>query len=347
MSPEDVIGWDLGGAHLKAAHLDGRGRVLRVIQLPCPLWKGTEYLHRGVEQVVAELDCNSGRHAITMTGELVDCFSDRSEGVRSLIGVMAQRLPSERMQVFAGARGFLDPAAARDAEYMIASSNWLASALYVAGHLAEALFIDIGSTTTDLVLLADAEVRARGRDDNERLRHGELLYTGLTRTPLIAIARQAPFAGAWVPLMAEVFATSADVHRLNGDLPAHADQLPSADNGPKTETASARRLARMLGLDVEAAPPEQWRRLAGYFAEQQLRMIGNASALQLSRGLISEDAPLVGAGAGRFLVERLARRIGRPYVDLLDLIDTGRLAAGDPADCFPAVAVAGLAGMRP
>ena len=69
----------------------------------------------------------------------------------------------------------------------------------------------------------------------------------------MALARRAPFAGHWVSLMAEHFATTADVYRLTGDLPEHADMLPSADHGAKNVAASARRLARMLGLDMEAA----------------------------------------------------------------------------------------------
>ena len=44
MWPErSVIGWDVGGAHLKACLLVG-GRVRDVAQWPCALWQGLEQL---------------------------------------------------------------------------------------------------------------------------------------------------------------------------------------------------------------------------------------------------------------------------------------------------------------
>src|SRR5436305_1575238 len=41
-----VIGWDVGGAHLKAARVED-GRVVDVVQLPCPLWLRTARLACG------------------------------------------------------------------------------------------------------------------------------------------------------------------------------------------------------------------------------------------------------------------------------------------------------------
>ena len=38
-------GWDIGGAHLKAARLEG-GRIVKVVQIASPLWLGMEELHR-------------------------------------------------------------------------------------------------------------------------------------------------------------------------------------------------------------------------------------------------------------------------------------------------------------
>lgn len=343
MSPDDIIGWDVGGAHLKAARLDGQGNVLGVMQLPCPLWRGVDHLRLGLGEVLESWGEASAQHAVTMTGELVDLFRSRSEGVRALVNIMEDRLWPGSVEVFAGMRGFLTPRASRNAEDAIASSNWLASASFVARHLHQALFIDIGSTTTDIVAVRDGVVLAHGMNDHDRLRHAELVYNGVVRTPLIALAQRVPFDGAWVPLMAEHFAVSADVYRLTGELPAHADQHPAADNGPKTRRASARRVARMLGLDVDAATLDDWCRLARYFSDQQLETLTGAVNYVLSRRELDPDAPLVGAGVGRFLVKRLAQSSGRRYIDLLSLFKSERLVMGDPADCAPAVAVAWLA----
>jgi probable H4MPT-linked C1 transfer pathway protein len=160
----------------------------------------------------------------------------------------------------------------------------------------------------------------------------------------MALAERVPFEGEWIALMAEHFATTADVYRLTGELPEHADQMPAADNGAKTREGSLRRLARLFGRDADSAAPEDWRRAAEFLRERQMARIGGGIAIQLSRGLLGDQAPFVGAGVGRFLVRELAGRLKHPYLDFSDLFSmstspTEFLAA----DCAPAAAVACLA----
>src|ERR1035437_10756958 len=70
----------------------------------------------------------------------------------------------------------------------IASANWFASASVVGKAIGSALFMDMGSTTTDIVPVLDGAVAGRGYTDAERLTHGELVYTGLVRSFLMATA---------------------------------------------------------------------------------------------------------------------------------------------------------------
>jgi len=67
MPSDIVLGWDLGGAHLKAAAVARSGNVLWVRQLPCPLWLGLEQLDRAVASVLEEQP-GARWHAVTMTG---------------------------------------------------------------------------------------------------------------------------------------------------------------------------------------------------------------------------------------------------------------------------------------
>lgn len=343
MSHSDIIGWDLGGAHLKAAHIDASGKLRQVIQLPCSLWLGLDHLRRAVDEVMAVVPAGIRYHAVTMTGELVDLFDSRIQGVQQLVSVMEEKLAPAELGFYAGRDGFLQPDVVAGSAEKVSSSNWLASASLVAQSVPEALFVDVGSTTSDIVICKDGDVLARGADDYQRLISGELVYTGVVRTPLMAETAKIPFRGEWVPLMAEHFATMADVYRVTDELPLHADQLPSADGGPKTLNASARRLARMLGLDLNAAPMEDWTRVAAYLSELQLQRLVRACELSLSRGLLGQNALLLGAGVGRFLVVKLADRLQRQYTDFASLLDMDYLESGDPADCAPAVAVASLA----
>ncbi len=346
MPSSDIMGWDLGGAHLKAAHLDDRGKLRQVIQLPCPLWLGLDHLRQAVDGVMAAVSARIRYHAVTMTGELVDLFDSRVQGVQRLASVMEEKLAPAELGFYAGCDGFLQAHAVAGTAEKVSSSNWLASASFVAQCVPEALFVDIGSTTSDIVICKDGDVLARGDDDHQRLISGELVYTGVVRTSLMAETEKIPFRGEWVSLMAEHFATMADVYRVTGELPRHADQLPSADGGAKTLNASARRLARMLGLDLDAAPMEDWARVAAYLSELQLQRLMRACEFSLSRGLLGRNALLLGAGVGRFLVAKLADRLQRQYLDFSSLLDTGYLEVGDPADCTPAVAVAELARTR-
>ena len=62
------------------------------------------------------------------------------------------------------------------------------------------------------------------------------------------------------------------------------------------------------------------------------------------RDALSPDAPVIGAGCGRFIARRLAERLGRRYLDFGDLIDAPPETREMAARCAPAVAVALLAG---
>jgi len=341
--PNNTVGWDLGGAHLKVALLDGGGRVCKAMQLPCPLWQGLQHLDKAVFQALKEIEQPAVLHALTMTGELADIFPDRDTGVATLVETMKANLPPASLRVFAGRSGFVSPSQAKQYAGEIASANWFATADLVAKRVQQALLIDIGSTTTDLVLLNSGAVRARGWNDHQRMAYDELVYTGVVRTPVMAVASRLPFAGEWQGLMAEQFATMADVYRLIGILPEGADQFPTTDGGGKTMQDSARRLARVLGRDLESSPLPSWQRLAGYIADLQQQRLHEACSRLFSLALIGDEAPLIGAGVGRFLVKALAARYARPYLDFSGLVEASLIDGLRIDSCAPAVAVAVLA----
>lgn len=345
MPADVVLGWDIGGAHLKVAVADRKGRVVRVVHLPCPLWLGLEHLDRAISTALAEMP-GAKLHAVTMTGELTDFFRNRAQGVKSILARFAKQVPVEHTTIYAGPAGFLTPQNAAQKTDAVASANWAASAQLVASLLPDALFVDIGSTTTDLVPIRDGVLRVRGFSDADRLACEELVYTGVVRTPLMALADRIPFDGQWIPAMAEYFATTADVYRLTGELPEGADQLPAADNGGKTVRDSARRLARMIGRDLESASLAQWKQCARQLADLQLWQIRQACERVLSRTVVVDRSPVVGAGTGRFLARKLATQLGRRYRDFDSLIDVAPGTASWVSSCAPAVAVAVLAQAR-
>jgi probable H4MPT-linked C1 transfer pathway protein len=335
-----MLGWDIGGAHLKAALVDSDGHALQVIQVACPLWLGLHELNIAVGKIQDKLSHVPEHHAVTMTGELADIFPDRESGVRQISEVMNDVLHCTP-RYFAGKYGLIEAKAVHQHLKDVASANWLASASFVADQVEQGLFIDVGSTTADFSLVAGGEALNRGFSDAERMQYEELIYTGVVRTPLMALAKRIPFAGDWQAVAAEHFATTADVYRLTAELNPAEDMADTADGAAKTSHDSARRIARMIGRDLSDAPHVAWVELAHGFRQMQLDLLKAAALRQLSRCRIDPDAPIIGAGAGSFLVEALATQLGRPFIEIGSLIKGYNDHSQRWASvCLPAYAVA-------
>jgi probable H4MPT-linked C1 transfer pathway protein len=335
---------------LKAVLLDAAGHALAAKQVYCPLWRGLQELDCAIEAVLMEF--NAPKHIVTMTGELADIFPDRHSGVVQIAQKMQEKLSSinvlqnneVQVRYYAGSQGIvtLDKVTKHTVE--IASMNWLASVQYLAQNLQQAILIDIGSTTTDIALVSNGQVRARGFNDATRMQCDELVYTGVVRTPLMALAQKIPFAGQLTNIAAEHFATTADVYTLTGDLADLDNMAETADGAQKSVEASALRIARMVGADAKDASSSVWQNLAYAFKHVQLNMLKQALLRQISLLDDSQNLQVIGAGAGTFLVCELAEQLGFNYTSITHLIkadndEVKRMAAV----CFPAFAVAQLA----
>jgi probable H4MPT-linked C1 transfer pathway protein len=340
-----VIGWDLGGANVKIACVED-GFVIRVAQIPCPIVPHRRKFDAAVE-AARPLIPSLALHAVTMTGELSDVFGDRREGVFYLIDLMQRVTAGQVLRIYAGDAGLLDPEDAKPRVAEVASANWHATAAVIARLHEDALLVDIGTTTTDLIPIRGGAVAARGFTDAERLTEGELVYTGVVRTPVMAIAQTAPFAGRVQRIAAERFATMADVFRLTGDLADDADPYPAADQRGKSLAESAARLARMLGRDADEAELDEWVALARYFADCQLALIEDAARAVSAREVLPAEAPVIGAGCGQLVARQLAKRLRRTYVNFADIIDCEPEARDMAGRCAPAVSTALLVKLVP
>lgn len=344
-----MMGWDIGGAHLKVVQLDAKGNILHALQLPCPLWKGLDYLERAMIDALAALQIAPAKacHAITMTGELVDLFENRHQGVCEIAKLASQLL---------GENGWFYAADTTETEHanthfirqydvprfasVIASANWHASARCVALQVPNALFVDIGSTTTDIIAIEAGKLICAGISDAHRMTNDSLVYTGVVRTPVMALAQKLDFEDngemQQVNVAAEYFATMADVYRLTGEL--KTDDAETADGKGKTPLESARRLARMIGRDVGSNNNfylEKWIKLAFTCKNVQIQQLKLAMQKQLKPNMT-----IVGAGAGSFLVQQIAADLNLPFISACEAAD---LEMKDEIEvCFPAYALAKL-----
>jgi probable H4MPT-linked C1 transfer pathway protein len=344
--PERVIGWDVGGAHVKAALVE-HGELRDAAQWPCPLWQGMEHLQQALDAAALRwpeaLASPQTVHAITMTGEMVDLFPHREAGVVAIAAFLEQALAGPTI-FYAGESAWFSAAELATRWDAVGSVNWLATAQLAARELARhggidgGVLVDIGSTTADLIALQGARARPRGRSDADRLVTGELVYQGVVRTPLCALGPRVAFQGLTRNVMNEFFATTADVYRLTGELDAEHDQHPAADGAGKDAAATRQRLARMIGLDARDAPDDDWWALAREWRELQLLELRG----QLQRVLdaagsphgreaaaLPPRTPLVAAGCGDFLVAALAEALQRP-MQVFSSCALGEVAEAEP-----------------
>ena len=336
-----VAGFDIGGAHLKVTRAEN-GRIVDVVTIATPLWLGIDKLTSALREA-APLHAGADVNAFTMTGELSDVFPSRHAGVTALLELIAEHFPAGRNLIYAGRSGFVGIEQAALLSTDVASANWHATAALVARLVGEGLFVDMGSTTTDLIPVRAGAIAAEGYTDAERLLTGELVYTGFTRTFLFGVASSAPVRGRLTPLMNEYFASIADAHRVMGVLDERDDKHPAADGKEKTVDGSTARLARMLGRDAADLTPPEWRDVACWFSEQQLRKVHDA-AFRVAAGL-GTDKPVVGAGTGRWQVRRLAARLERPFIDFARIVPAADAVRSEASNAAPAAAVALLASM--
>lgn len=333
-----TIGWDIGGAHLKAALVDAQGLAQQVYQVTCPLWRGPQELVKSMTELQTLLPTDA-ISAVTMTGELVDYFPNRHAGVCEIAKVVHAQLGADA-RFYAGEIGWLPYAEVESNTMAIASMNWHASAKFVAQHVADGLFVDIGSTTTDVIPIHQHRLVGVGCTDAERMAHHGLIYTGIVRTPLMALGPTIMFNHRQYYVAAEYFATSADVYRLLQQLPAEVDQADSADGQDKSMLSTARRLARMIGHDAEDAVLADWISLAQQFKQTQKNILMSALNAQLA----DTSEPIIGVGIGAFLCRELADELQRPFIHGSQLVQAVDANTHQQAvHCFPAYAVARLA----
>lgn len=340
MAP-NMIGWDMGGAHLKAAQLNGKGELTRVLQLPCQLWRGLDQLQNAIHHVLDVFGSRkiATQHVVTMTGELVDLFPNRQQGVLE-ISALSTKLLGANTLFYAADRGFVPFRDVSAHVSSIASTNWHASASLLAISLQDALLIDIGSTTTDIIAIQSGRIMHSGLSDAARMQADSLVYTGVNRTPVMVLAQKILFENTVTNVAAEYFATMADVYRLTGELLPEYDMADTADGKGKTALESARRLARMIGHDVENRPLAIWKNLADSCRALQLNQIKTAMLKQLR-----PKVPIIGAGVGSFLVRQLAQDMQHSYQPISDLL-AKHVHTAAPLDlevCLPAYTVAKLA----
>jgi probable H4MPT-linked C1 transfer pathway protein len=278
-----------------------------------------------------------------MTAELADCFETKAEGVRQILDAVQAAASGRTIHIYQVDGQLVGVAEARKAPLLAAASNWHALAAFANRYVAAwpALLIDLGSTTADVIPLDPSGPIAIGFNDPERLASGELVYTGVERTPLCALVRSLPWQGHDCPVAAELFATAADAYLMLGELPEELESVDTADGRPRTWPHALARLARMVCADADSFAAEDARQAAATVREAQLELIQAAVEKVVTR-MGAPPKTVITSGHGEFLLRHLLARL--PWqADVLSLTEELGPAV---SRCAPAHALAVLARER-
>jgi probable H4MPT-linked C1 transfer pathway protein len=305
--PSPVIGLDIGGANTKAAVVDGDERV-KIVSEPFEVWRDPDAMAEVIAAVVARLGVDDAPVALTTTAELVDVFASKRDGVLHVLDAAQRALPGRRLRVITTAGELIGLDGARAAPLRCAAANWMATALLVARSLPDAILLDCGSTTTDLIPIAGGSVVATGRTDLERLLAGELLYTGVLRTNVAAVVPEVPIGGRACPVSSELFAITADAHLLRGNLTPGQCTCTFPDGRGASPGEVRSRLARVVCADPEQLGDGDLEGIAAAVEEAQIAAIADALGRVAAR--LSPGAPVLAVGLGRFLARAAAARCG-------------------------------------
>src|SRR5574337_1678865 len=306
-----VIGRDIGGGSVKAARLlftDGHAERGRAVRRYFERWNGRDRLRPLLQEIYSDLG-SADAMVVTMTGELCDAFDDRAEGISYIINTVRGAVPGISLYAI-DLDGRLIRLDDSEADLLtLAPTNWIAEARVLASLHPNCLLMDIGSTTTDLIPILDGKVAAQGKRDIERLTRGELIYTGVLRTPVAAIVSQIPMRGIICRIAAEYFAISADVYLALGRLQPEDYTCSTPDGGEKTREGAFERLARVVCEDSKHLTAGELHAMAAYIAEKQIQQITEGMFHALSRFDNGLHLPVVPVGVGTFLGETCAKRL--------------------------------------
>lgn len=225
-----MIGVDIGGANLKV--VDEHGAHIHY----CPLWKETPI--REILQGYLSAD----NAAVVMSGELADCFASKQEGIEFIFTAVRDVFPHA---IFYGTDGQFHTTAVSD----LAAANWLVMADVLRDRYPDAVLVDMGSTTTDIIPL-NAWETLKGQTDFSRLKTGLLLYYGLLRTPVSSLVRSVSLDGSPVGVSTEYFACAGDAHLLTGLITPEVYTTATPDACSPSWDHCLRRMARMVCADV-------------------------------------------------------------------------------------------------
>ncbi len=339
----NVLGFDVGGANTKAAFITTRNGQIEKLETTLeyfPIWKNPEQLSVILRKLGRKLRRQKHIDLVTatMTAELSDAYRTKREGVNRILNQVRLAFPDTETLVVSVDGKLGTPQEANAEPAKVSAVNWAATGWLVSQVKKNCVVVDVGSTTTSIIPIINGAVAAEGKTDLEKLICGELVYTGSLRTNVAATVNTVPLNNCVSRVSSELFAQSADVHLILGNINQREYTVETADGREKTREAALARLARVVCADIEMLSERDIVQIAEYVYSKQVEQIADGLA-QVCRRIAEcteENIEVVVTGLGRnFLAQKAAEKAG-----LNDVVDLGEFVGNEVSCVTTAFAVA-------
>ena len=330
-----VAGFDIGGANTDLAIIefeDGEIKNIEVDFAYLPMWSNNDDL----SQVLLELIDNIcpvneiDAVGISMTAELVDAYDTKKEGVLDVVKKCEKTFSCPIAYV--GVDGMLSREEIEKDPLKAAAANWIATAQIATLISDNCIFIDTGSTTTDIIPIKEGMECAIGRSDFDRSATGELIYTGTLRTNLASFLDNVELNGKEYRVASELFAQTADVYCVL-DLIGEKDYICDTFDGEgKSKIDCARRIARVVCADLEMLSMDDIVEMSKFIHQKQVEQIADG----LKQVVETQNLELiVTTGLGKDILDKKAAEfLG------LEVKSMGDILTDDECTVAPAIGTA-------
>lgn len=326
-----IAGFDIGGANTDLAIVDFEGGEIKNIDVDfayLPMWSNNDDLSKVLVGLIErfcpleEIDAVG----ISMTAELVDAYETKKDGVLDVVEKCENTFDCPIGYV--GINGILTLEEIMQNPLDAAAANWIATCELATLINDNCIFIDTGSTTTDIIPIKNGKQCAIGHSDFERLATGELVYSGTLRTNLATFVDKVPFKGECYRVSSELFAQTADIYIVL-DLISENDYVCDTYDGEgKSKFDCMRRIARVICSDMEYLTEEDIVRISSFFHRAQIAQIADG----LKQVHETQDLDLiVTTGLGKDILDRKAAELLNLKVESMDTILTDEECVVAPA----------------
>jgi probable H4MPT-linked C1 transfer pathway protein len=323
-----VLGFDIGGANTKAALITTKNGELKTVKVAVeyfPVWREPQKLATVLLALKQGLTMKRlDGVGVTMTAELSDAYNTKREGVLQILACVKQAFPDQPIYVLTTETQMVPVTAAEEKPLLVAAANWAATGWLVAQQILNCVVVDVGSTSASIIPVVAGHVVAEGKTDLDKLLCGELVYTGSLRTNVAAIVQSIPIRNGVAGVSSELFALSADIHLILGNITEKQYTCETADGRGKTVPESLARLARVVCADTEMLSKQEIVDMAKYVYKQQIKQVaeGLKRVYCSTKKQVSTELPVVVTGLGKdFIARTAAEQIGvDAVVDLSSLI---------------------------